>query len=790
MKMKTLAIASVSMLASIAASARTVAWYSMEGVVGERPLPADVVENRAAPGTLQLIPGHPNGTRCPVYTNGFPAAWHVYDPVSGQSYSNGAAFACNYEGSTRGNGSFAHVENDEALHLSTFTVEFFVRVPRAYDGGWNVLAVMPASRKSNCVNADAWGIRLTSEYQIRARFSPEQEVSGSTVSGNVELIADRLNNVSNLYDGRWHHVALTFDGETKTATLYYDYTSRGSKTLTFPIWYESEEECRLCIGGTIQTTGDAWCDIDEFRISDTVLTSSQFLRIRSSNTSLLRDDTVICYTFDDSPDFLAGYCDSNIVYNAADAATFKGTIVSKEYNDGRTISYSAEVPAATLYSGIESSSGGSNPRSLYNCPGDAAGGSYVSIPDSSDVFRTGSFTLECFFKADGSTTTLWTPLVRRNGGGNVQANLGFGSTSGLLSATCKESGGQQVSFTDISGSTCADSAWHHAALVVDRDMRRMSLYLDYELVRAKPMSDDELVASSSNPILIGGTDGVTFKGWIDTVRVSSSALKPSEFLTGYHFSDRVLARARFEESGNFGSDVSPLAFASGAVTGTVEVDPSAAASPKVFDGVNDRRGLANAAGASLVNGKLTYANNPLIPIFASDGITYEFFVKASPQGKDAYSGLLRSTTESDNFFSMVSDPYVGSGLQMRFVTYDPLSSSEQLWQTKCEMSITRRDIVVFDNKWHHFAFGVVPDGTNTTVSVYLDNSCVLSTNLVGLMHHPRNKGNLIVGGIAGSGQTLVGGMVDELRVSRGAPNPELFLRRKSALPNGFLLVVQ
>ena len=84
MKMKTLAIASVSMLASIAASARTVAWYSMEGVVGERPLPADVVENRAAPGTLQLIPGHPNGTRCPVFTNGFPAAWHVYDPVSGR----------------------------------------------------------------------------------------------------------------------------------------------------------------------------------------------------------------------------------------------------------------------------------------------------------------------------------------------------------------------------------------------------------------------------------------------------------------------------------------------------------------------------------------------------------------------------------------------------------------------------------------------------------------------------------------------------------------------------------
>ena len=770
----------LSALAAAAASANTVAWYSMEGVVGERSVPAGTIENRAAPGTLPLIPGHPNGTRCPVYTNGFPAAWHVYDPVSGQSYSNGAAFACNYDGSTRGNGSFSHVENDAALRLSTFTVEFFVRFPRAYDGGWNVLAVMPASRKLNCVNADAWGIRLTSEYQIRARFSPEQEVSGSTVSGNVELIADKLNNVSNLYDGRWHHVALTFNGETKTATLYYDYLSRGSKSLDFPIWYGSDEDCRLCIGGTIQTTGDAWCDIDEFRLSDTVLTPTQFLRIRSSNTSLLRDDTVLCYTFDDSPDFLAGYCDSNIVYNAADAATFKGTIVSKEYNGGRTISYSADVPAAPIYSGVESPIGEGNARSLYNCPGDAAGGSYISISDSSDVFRTGSFTLECFFKADGSTITLWTPLVRRNGGGNVQVNLGFGSTSGLLSVTCKEFGGQQVSFTDINGSTCADSAWHHAALVVDRDMRRMSLYLDYELVRAKPMSDDELVAAPSNPILIGGTDGVTFKGWIDTVRVSSSALKPSEFLTGYHFTGRVLARVRFEESGNFGSDVSPLAFASGAVTGTVEVDPSAAVSAKMYDNRNDPEGVANVAGASFNGGKLTYANNPLVPVFASEGITYEFFVKAPPQGRDVYSGLMRSTTESDNFFSMVSDPYVGSGLQMRFVTYDPLSSSEQLWQTKCETSIMRRDIGVFDDKWHHFAFGVVPDGTNTTVSVWLDSSCVLSTNLVGLMHHPRNRGNLIVGGIAGSGQTLIDGMIDELRVSRGAPDPNQFLSRRSS----------
>ena len=771
---------SVLMLVAAVASARTVAWYSMEGAVGETSTPSGAIDNRAAPGSLQLIPGHPNGTRCPVYTNGFPAAWHVYDPVSGQSYSNGAAFACNYEGSTRGNGSFAHVENDEALHLNTFTVEFFVRVPRAYDSGWNVLAVMPASRKSNCVNADAWGIRLTSEYQIRARFSPEQEVSASSVSGNVELIADKLNNVSNLYDGRWHHVALTFDGETKTATLYYDYTSRGSMTLTFPIWYSSEEECRLCIGGTIQTTGDAWCDIDEFRISDTVLTSSQFLRIRSSNTSLLRDDTVLCYTFDDSPDFLAGYCDSGIVYNAADAATFKGTIVSKEYNDGRTISYSAEVPAATLYGGIESPVGESNARSLYNCPGDAAGGSYISISDSSDLFKTGSFTLECFFKADGSTTTLWTPLVRRTGGSNVQANLGFGSTSGLLTTTCEESGGQKVSFNDINGSTCADSAWHHAALVIDRDLRRMSLYLDYELVRAKPMAGDELVAAASNPILIGGTSGVTFKGWIDTVRVSRSALKPSEFLTGFHFSGKALARVRFEEDGNFGSSISPLAFASGAVTGTVEVDPSAAVWPKIYDNRKSPECVANAAGASLVNGKLTYANNPLVPVFASEGITYEFFVKAPPQGKDAYSGLIRSTTESDNFFSMVSDPYVGSGLQMRFVTYDPLSSAEQLWQTKCETSIMRRDIVVFDDKWHHFAFGVVPDGTNTTVSVWLDSSCVLSTNLVGLMHHPRNKGNLIVGGVSGAGQTLNGGMIDELRVSRGAPDPNQFLSRRSS----------
>ena len=763
----------LSALAAAAASANTVAWYSMEGVVGERSVPAGTIENRAAPGTLPLIPGHPNGTRCPVYTNGFPAAWHVYDPVSGQSYSNGAAFACNYDGSTRGNGSFSHVENDAALRLSTFTVEFFLRM-KGWDGNWQALAVKPASLA--CANADSWGIRITSQYQIRTRFSREQEVSGN-LTDNEELIISGLNN---LYDGRWHHVAMTFDGNTRTVTFYYDYTQKGSKIISNPIWYSSDEDCRLFVGGTVQTTNDALCDIDEFRLSDTVLTPTQFLRIRSSNTSLLRDDTVLCYTFDDSPDFLAGYCDSNIVYNAADAATFKGTIISKEYNGGRTISYSAEVPAAPIYSGVESPIGEGNARSLYNCPGDAAGGSYISIPDSSDVFSTGSFTLECFFKADGSTTTSWTPLVRRNGGGNVQANLGFGSTSGLLSATCKESGGQQVSFTDINGSTCADSAWHHAALVVDRDMHRMSLYLDYELVRAKPMPGDELVASPSNPILIGGTDSVTFKGWIDTVRVSSSALKPSEFLTGYHFTGRVLARVRFEESGNFGSDVSPLAFASGAVTGTVEVDPSAAVSAKMYDNRNDPEGVANVAGASFNGGKLTYANNPLVPVFASEGITYEFFVKAPPQGRDVYSGLMRSTTESDNFFSMVSDPYVGSGLQMRFVTYDPLSSSEQLWQTKCETSIMRRDIGVFDDKWHHFAFGVVPDGTNTTVSVWLDSSCVLSTNLVGLMHHPRNRGNLIVGGIAGAGQTLIDGMIDELRVSRGAPDPNQFLSRRSS----------
>ena len=94
---------------------------------------------------------------------------------------------------------------------------------------------------------------------------------------------------ASIADGRWHHWALTFDGMSGTntvITLYRDYVSQGSRTLTTPINYLDAVNT-LSIGGTSSNPCHVRGNFDELRVSEGVLPTSAFLRAQPTSTMLI-----------------------------------------------------------------------------------------------------------------------------------------------------------------------------------------------------------------------------------------------------------------------------------------------------------------------------------------------------------------------------------------------------------------------------------------------------------------------------------------------------------------------
>ena len=94
---------------------------------------------------------------------------------------------------------------------------------------------------------------------------------------------------ASIADGRWHHWALTFDGTSGTntvITLYRDYVSQGSRTLTTPINYLDVVNT-LSIGGTSSNPCHIRGNFDELRVSEGVLPTDKFMRVFPTSTVLL-----------------------------------------------------------------------------------------------------------------------------------------------------------------------------------------------------------------------------------------------------------------------------------------------------------------------------------------------------------------------------------------------------------------------------------------------------------------------------------------------------------------------
>lgn len=536
-------IVAASAMLPLATMATTVAYWPLAGASGVRTTTETVFANEGDGGTMDAVPvvvrnyyGSQEGDAkfLPVGTNAFPTAYGVYDPVA--KANKAAATGLNFDSwSMNGNwwtkqyiatySGCLKVSNANALKLPTFTVECFVMPATSRSGYTQCLAVMPMSvavdGSNEVVGKESWGIRF---YGDRP-FLAYSYVAGGTTN-YVNTTPSSGTKVP--FDNRWHHLAFSVD--RTTLKIYIDYVLEYTQTLSGEVVYDQDAD--LFIGGGTFPKQSYYGSMAHFRVSDEALTPDKFLHFTRTERAADEANDVLLHINFEAVD---GISTNNVFFNQA--ATGSAVHLSATNSAGVVdyTKFSPDVYTNKLYSSRRASIASDNLLS-WNRTGNSNGEPCVEWLPSEDVFAESSFTVEMFVKT--STFDSYTHLFKRRLDNNINGNQIW--IGGLKL-------NDQINFTLINGpdaitdktGTIKNGAWHHIAVVYDKDSRSLSYYRDWELIQTSTKASAVSVTSvATRPIEIGGSPltgtNAKFNGFIDEVRITKRALGVKEFLSPEH----------------------------------------------------------------------------------------------------------------------------------------------------------------------------------------------------------------------------------------------------------------
>lgn len=418
-------------------------------------------------------------------------------------------------------GGYVEVTNVTSLLCPTnFTIEFFVKVARDVD--WPLLV-----GKSRDNGGASWGIDLDRSNPIKLRMDTQPLGQPGTTNGfNQNLVGP------NIQDGKWHHVAVTYDTPTRKATMYIDYLTQWNMTTTHEVTYTNFS---LFIGrgaGSNQAF-DGW--MDEMRLSDKVLQPNQFLRTYS-----VPETAQLYYTFDDAQ---AGVTATTLVSEA-----YSQTMNGLTANSAQRPSFSSEIPPASttrITDGYKGTVVNTDNRSslLFVNTGlpsntNSATGSQVAIPG---YLHPSNFTVEVFFKMRRHVNyPLLVGKIRYGDYPSWSLSLactnweyGLGDVLRVRTDTFPDGaagdygqGFNQGFYTGFNGD---DGKWHHVAFSYERAVKRIKIYADHVL-RATGTTVNPIVFTDGDIVVGNGAGERAFDGWIDEVRITPRLLGPTEFL--------------------------------------------------------------------------------------------------------------------------------------------------------------------------------------------------------------------------------------------------------------------
>ena len=770
-------------LAAGAAQAKTVMWYRFEE---QAPLTSTAAGVYVTNSVAATYPAHPrtiNNTTyndnnettpmagyLPTYTNSAPAGYCVYDPVTGTRVENRCGLHFHTTGSGDKNGGMLRITEDAAMNaLTNLTLEAFVRIPT--DVPITASYMRPIILKANQGFQGTWGLHVyESNLFYRCTFLCNDNTTLSHGWGNGAKSV-------RIDDGRWHHMAVTFDFGTRKVYSYVDYVRISTATMDEKaVGFYHPSNSPLQIGGNAShSTRRHNGEIDEVRISDEALPPEKFLRYVPMRE--IDGDTMYYLPFD------AGAADwfSTTAPPINAATNDVGTItMQKNATPEEMPCVTNDVPGDGIRNGVFAPDRFANGGAIHlpvTGVGSHNGVSFL-LTDTNNLITASNFTFEAFVKTDRQTTK---PADSQFADSFAIFHSGYmkvlmnGSNKKLL---FRYNGSSGMNDNNVDA-RIDDGRWHHVAYVHDAAAETVTGYVDYKQVVHAVVG----TGGHADTIRISGESAgyQTLPGCLDEVRITRRALSPAEFLTTHDcVTGPTLAHADFED----GMDLTPdtgligAGVASARTGGSVPVLDNAVPGRIAMDGAAMQDVRDNRKSLRVEGGKIAWTELALLD---QPSFTVEFFAKIN--SLDNSANLIRLTdseSANGNPIWALYEYDVTGGMDLRLATYDGASLNHGfIWPNASGLT---------DGSWHHWALTFDgSSGTQTEIKLYRDYAQVGSTITTPyLLAYLSGNHTLSIGG-TGSNPAHIRGNFDELRVSAGVLPVSAFLR---AQPNGTMLIVR
>jgi len=433
-------------------------------------------------------------------------------------FTNAAAFPAQTNSL---NGGYVEVTNVTSLLCPTnFTIEFFAKVARDVD--WACLV-----GKEREGNGASWCIDMDISNPVKLRMDSEPLSYGPS-NGFNQCVAS-----TSIQDGKWHHVAVTYDCPTRKATLYIDYATQWSMVTSHEVVY-TNNSLFFGKGAGSNWAFDGW--LDEIRLSDTVLQPQQFL-----HTYSVPEDAQLYYTFDDAP---AGVTATTLVCEAY-SPTMNGLTAASSLRP----TFNADIPPDSTdqisqgYRGTIVNRHNLSSLFLVNTglPSNtnSATGGQISIPG---FLHPSNFTAEIFFKINrrvnypllvGKVRTGANPswsLSVADSTDQIRCRFDTYPTNWDLGAhTYSENAAVGYNQGIGTGVLVNDGKWHHAAFSYQTSTKTVKIYVDHVL-RKTATTINPIVYTDGDIVMGTGAGERAFDGWIDEMRITPRILEPKDFL--------------------------------------------------------------------------------------------------------------------------------------------------------------------------------------------------------------------------------------------------------------------
>jgi len=738
----------------------------------------------------------------PAFGRAFPDL-AVCDPVSGTTNANKSAmkFKIARGGATpNGNAGRAYyggalkIDDGNTLYsgcTGAVTIEAFVCTT---GGVYNTFAPIIGCLASASWTSEKWAIYMELDGRIAVRFNGNVWYSGNSMPGTMKI-----------NDGRWHHIAVTWNGST--IKIYVDYAMDKKGDNSDRAYSKS---------GTIDYTGTAtWMGgygsydnsaggrrfpglIDEVRISSVALTPDQFLRLvpatgADAETALrLRFDSDASASFSET-EVLGGTFENQFVYHAVAGAGCSSIDTENKAGDTMADGVFAEGVVNTASFGQATNAAG---KANYF---EVTKATSLVWPDGCDASATNhNYTIEAFFRTRSSSpvrqnivkfgTDAHLPAQFITGDANHSHQMDF-----IYNAA-----GTWKSFQTPADRPVDDGGWHHLAFVSDASNRLMRAYLDYELFNTVTAVYDKV--EKGYPLVIGAKEnasGQFFDGWIDDVRITKRALRPEEFLTTHAVgpeSPQSLLLAKFEQNYDFVCEadtaLSVAGTGSARPNGNVPTFEKISPGALLLDGSNGTERVENDYSIHLNKSRVVF---PVSRLYENDAYTVEFWAKFTGFDGDRapnysasgqHAGLLRfvqgDTTTLDWYLYRPGDQLKTLQMAVRNADGTIPSSNYLTWNLPN---------IVADGKWHHYAVSFKPtDGNSkTAIELYYDYQSHGTNTINALLHFNPGGHRLMVGESSTDSMPNILGYVNSLRFWRGVITPDKFLGK---VARGTVVVVR